>query len=137
MKVIRARDEVLGIMFSLADVQRGLQFLTDPDSFLQVGTWNYESGRKLAPHIHNRVFRTNDRTQEMIHVMKGRLRALVFSEDERQVDSFEMVEGDTLVLLAGGHGYEILEDETRVLEVKNGPYAGPDADRRRIGAKQS
>jgi hypothetical protein len=37
-------------------------------------------------------------------------------------------------LLRGGHGYEILEDGTQVLEVKNGPYLGPDVDRRRLAA---
>ena len=36
------------------------------------------------------------------------------------------------MLLRGGHGYEILEDGTQVLEVKNGPYLGPDVDRRRL-----
>jgi len=134
LKIIRERGEVLGIMFSQRDIQSGLQFVTDSGSFLQVGTWNYESGKKLAPHIHNKVVRTTNRTQEMIHVMKGRLKAVVFSEDEREVDALEMSAGDTLVLLAGGHGYQILENGTRVLEVKNGPYVGPDADRRRFGA---
>jgi hypothetical protein len=41
-------------------------------------------------------------------------------------------EGDILILLQGGHGYEILEDGTQVLEVKNGPYIGADLDRRRF-----
>jgi len=39
---------------------------------------------------------------------------------------------ETLILLKGGHGYEILEDGTRVLEVKNGPYPGAEVDRRRL-----
>ena len=25
-------------------------------------------------------------------------------------------------MLSGGHGYEVLEDDTKVLEIKNGPY---------------
>jgi hypothetical protein len=37
-----------------------------------------------------------------------------------------------MVLLAGGHGYEILEDNTKILEVKNGPYLGASEDRKRI-----
>jgi len=40
--------------------------------------------------------------------------------------------GDVAILLRGGHGYEILEDGTEVLEVKNGPYVGADRDRRRL-----
>ena len=41
-------------------------------------------------------------------------------------------EGDILILLTGGHGYEILTEGTQVLEVKNGPYVGAEADRRRL-----
>jgi hypothetical protein len=40
--------------------------------------------------------------------------------------------GDTIILLNGGHGYEILSDNTKVLEVKNGPYVGADKDRERL-----
>jgi hypothetical protein len=42
------------------------------------------------------------------------------------------MQGDVLALFNGGHGYEVLEDNTRVLEVKNGPYLGPEVDRRKI-----
>ena len=40
--------------------------------------------------------------------------------------------GDVIILLRGGHGYDILDDDTEVLEIKNGPYVGSDLDRRRI-----
>ena len=40
-----------------------------------------------------------------------------------------------MICLEGGHGYEILEDNTRVLEIKNGPYPGPEKDRRRLELK--
>jgi len=33
------------------------------------------------------------------------------------------------VILRGYHGYEILEDDTRVLEVKNGPFTSVEADK--------
>jgi uncharacterized cupin superfamily protein len=126
-------ETTLCILFSVNDIPTGLNFVTAKDAFLQVGTWGYDSGEVLLPHIHNkRVERIIDRTQELVHVVKGRLRARIFSEDEREIESLEMHAGDTLALFAGGHGYEILEDGTRVLEVKNGPYVGPESDRRRI-----
>ena len=37
--------------------------------------------------------------------------------------------GDFAVLLAGGHGYEIQEDDTRIIETKNGPFLGVDLDK--------
>lgn len=51
---------------------------------------------------------------------------------EKQIDSFVVKAGDILILLECGHGYKILEDNTKVLEIKNGPYLGADVDRRRI-----
>jgi hypothetical protein len=123
-------------MFSISDIPEGLHFVTGDESFLQVGSWGYDSGKHLHPHIHNLgVERRIGRTQELVHVLKGSLRATIFSEDEVEVESFEMTSGDTLILLAGGHGYDILSDGTRVLEVKNGPYVGPERDRRRIGTE--
>ena len=35
-------------------------------------------------------------------------------------------------MLRGAHGYDILENGTQVLEVKNGPYVGAELDRKRI-----
>ena len=35
----------------------------------------------------------------------------------------ELKAGDVAVLFSGGHGFEILED-TLMLEIKQGPYAG-------------
>jgi hypothetical protein len=133
MKQVSWGGQVLGILLTKSDILDGLNFATSDDDFLQVGTWGYDSGKSLLPHIHNKgVERKIDRTQEVIHVIQGRLRARLFSEDELEIESLELNTGDTLILLGGGHGYEILEDGTKVLEVKNGPYVGPQLDRRRI-----
>lgn len=35
-----------------------------------------------------------------------------------------LVKGDVLILVGGGHGFEILEEGTVMMEVKQGPYAG-------------
>jgi len=71
-------------------------------------------------------------TQEALYVRKGKIRADIFDTQGRKVAEWTAVEGDLLVLLRGGHGYEILQDDTQVLEIKNGPYPGAEADRRRF-----
>jgi hypothetical protein len=67
-----------------------------------------------------------------LYVKKGSLLAKIFDLDGKFVEDLIVKSGDTLILLNCGHAYEILEDGTQVLEVKNGPYLGPDIDRRRI-----
>jgi len=109
-----------------------LAFFSGEDEFVQVGTWNYESGKKLMAHRHNLVPRTVDWTQEVLYVRSGRIRASVYDGNEKLITTLEAGPGDILILLNGGHGYEILEDGSQVLEVKNGPYLGPEVDRRRF-----
>lgn len=110
----------------------GLNFFSPDDDFIQVGTWGYESGKELKAHTHNEVPREVRWTQEVLYVRRGRILAHVFDTSEREVAKITAGEGDLLMMLRGGHGYEILEDGTQVLEVKNGPYVGPERDRRRI-----
>ena len=60
------------------------------------------------------------------------VRADIYSEDEKFVKSVVLRKGDVMTLINGAHGYEILEPHTQVLEIKNGPFLGPERDRRRI-----
>ena len=110
----------------------GLKFFSPDGDYQQVGTWGYSAGKALLAHSHNEVARTVLWTQEVLYVRAGRVRAEIFDTSDRKVATLEAGAGDLLVLLRGGHGYQILEDGTQVLEIKNGPYVGADADRRRL-----
>ena len=132
MQVIEDNDLRLGIFISKNDRQKGLNFYTEDDDFIQVGIWGYDKGKKLAAHIHNIVSREVNRTQEVIYVMRGKVKAFIYTENGQLIEEIILQEGDVLILLKGGHGYEILEDNTFVLEVKNGPYVGAYKDRRRL-----
>ncbi|MCW5649316.1 MAG: hypothetical protein KIS62_06210 [Ramlibacter sp.] len=110
----------------------GLAFFSGDDEFIQVGVWGYPQGKELKAHIHNEVTREVLWTQEVLFVRSGKIRANIFDTSEQKVAEIDVATGDVIILLRGGHGYEILEDGTQVLEIKNGPYVGADRDRRRI-----
>jgi hypothetical protein len=130
---IKEGDLVLARHIPAATVWReGLNFFSQDEDFIQVGVWGYHSGKELKAHIHNEVSREVLWTQEVLFVHSGKIRANVFDTAERKVAELEVNTGDVIILLRGGHGYDILEDGTQVLEVKNGPYVGPDLDRRRF-----
>ncbi len=112
--------------------QDGLSFFSNENDFIQVGIWGYDSGKKLKAHIHNEVKREVNWTQEVLFVKKGKLLAIIFNTKGEKISEIEVNSGDIIILLRGGHGYEILESGTQVLEIKNGPYAGPEVDRRRL-----
>lgn len=110
----------------------GLNFFSQDEDFIQVGVWGYGAGKELKAHIHNEVKREVLWTQEVLFVRSGMLRANIFDTNETKVAELEVKAGDVIILLRGGHGYDILEEGTQVLEIKNGPYVGPDRDRRRL-----
>lgn len=110
----------------------GLKFFSPDGDYQQVGTWGYDQGKVLLAHSHNKVARNVLWTQEVLYIRDGRVRAEIFDTSDNKVAELEAGPGDLLILLRGGHGYQILENGTQVLEIKNGPYVGADADRRRL-----
>ncbi len=110
----------------------GLSFFSQDSEFIQVGVWGYGKGKELKAHIHNEVTREILWTQEVLFIRQGHIKANIFDTQAQKIAELEACAGDILILLRGGHGYDVLEDNTQVLEIKNGPYVGPDLDRRRL-----
>ena len=125
-------NQILAIVIRSADWEEGLNFVSSSEDYQQVGIWGYNKGQKLAAHIHVVVPREIRHTQEVIFIKEGRVKADVYSHERKHIRSVELCQGDTMILLHGGHGYQILEDNTKVLEIKNGPYIGAERDRERI-----
>lgn len=132
MEEIKYKKRTICRIFSMNKIDKSLAFYSDNSEFLQVGTWNYDNGVTLQRHIHNILPRQINRTNELIVVMNGRIRLDLYSIEKEFIRSFELKSYDVAILMECGHGYEILEDNTKVLEVKNGPYFGPDLDRERF-----
>lgn len=85
----------------------------------------------FEPHWHLPQLRTTVGTAEMWIVRKGRVKVTVYDTENRRVDVLFLDDGDLFVSLAGGHGYE-MEPGAEVIEVKNGPYNGRQADKQVI-----
>ncbi len=133
VKEVKQGDLILARHIAAEDAwQDGLSFFSPDEDYIQVGTWGYDSGKTLLAHTHNEVARNVLWTQETLYIRKGRILVQVYDTNEKIVDEWQAAEGDIVILLRGGHGYQILEDGTQVLEVKNGPYVGADKDRRRL-----
>ena len=126
MKINRIEKE--GIFWAVylrsEDWEEGLNFISKDEDSIQVGLWNYQTGRQLGPHRHVINERKINKTQEVIFIKRGSLKAVVYDEEDKEIETVTLHSGDFLVTLSGGHGYEILEDGTQVLEVKNGPFTG-------------
>lgn len=127
-------DDLILARFIPASIAWGkdLNFFSRDAEYQQVGTWCYQAGKQLSRHKHNFVERKVTRTQEVLYIKKGRIKSFIYDKNGVEKGIWIAQEGDIIILLEGGHGYEIIEDETQVLEIKNGPYLGADIDRNRF-----
>ena len=62
-------------------------------------------------------------TREVLFVKAGKVRVDFYCDDRSYLESRILRAGDVILLASGGHGFEMLED-TEMIEVKQGPYAG-------------
>jgi len=101
----------------------GVSFFTPGELSQQLAFMRHPAGTTIAPHVHNPVRREVTQTQEMLYVKRGRLRVDFFDAAGQYVESRDLGPGDMILLIKGGHGFEVL-DEIEMIEVKQGPYAG-------------
>ena len=109
----------------------GVHFFTPGDLSQQLAYIRHPAGKIIEPHVHDPVPREVHYTQEVLFLKRGRLRVDFFDPEQRYLESRVLEAGDTILLAAGGHGFEVL-DEIEMIEVKQGPYAG-DRDKTRFG----
>ena len=108
----------------------GIHFFTPDDFSQQLAYMNHPAGKVIEPHVHNPVPREVHFTQEALFLKRGRLRVDFFDQQQNYLESRTLEAGDVILLAAGGHGFEALE-EIEIIEVKQGPYAG-EADKTRF-----
>ena len=58
------------------------------------------------------------------------MRVDFYNEQKNYLESRILETGDVILLITGGHGFEVLE-EVEMIEVKQGPYVG-EADKTRF-----
>ena len=83
---------------------------------------------RIKAHFHNKVVREVHYTQEVLVIRKGKLKVNLFDHELKPILDVVLNEGDVILLASGGHGFEMLED-CELLEVKQGPYNGVEADK--------
>ena len=134
---ISHRGQLIAIIIPSNFSESGIKFFTPDDFSQQLAYMNRPKGYVIEPHVHNVVTRQVYLTQEVLLVRKGKVRVDFYDDDKNYLESRVLQTGDVILLASGGHGFEMLE-ETEMIEVKQGPYAG-DQDKVRfdpIGASE-
>jgi len=129
---ISANGVALAIIVHAEFRDSGIHFFTENSLSQQLAFMSHPAGKLIAPHVHNSVPREVQFTQEALFIRKGRLRVDFYDADRRYLESRILGAGDVILLIQGGHGFEVLED-VEMIEVKQGPYVGEHDKTRFIG----
>ncbi len=104
--------------------------LTQEHEVLQLASCRLQKGHIVKAHYHNQQERNTKKTQESLVVLDGSMLVTFYDIDHKtEVNKTKLNRGDCAILLNGGHKVEILEDNTKFYEFKNGPYFGHEKDR--------
>lgn len=114
--------------------QPGIQFFTPANFSQQLAFIRHPPGHKISAHVHNLQLRQVLYTQEVLFLRRGKVKVNLYSSDRKPIGSHILKSGDLILLCGGGHSLEMIE-ESSMIEVKQGPYAG-DGDKTRFEAQE-
>lgn len=122
--------KLLHVIIRQEDFITGRTDISGPYEFLQCAIMNMEHGKTFKPHKH--IWKDGPRqiiAQESWVVLKGRVKCILYDLDDTILTEPVLSQGEASFTYEGGHNYEILEQGTRVMEYKTGPYQGQQKDK--------
>jgi hypothetical protein len=123
-------DILLSIIIKHNYSAEGIEFFTPGEFSQQLGYMHHPSGHEIVPHIHNKVIRSVEFTNEVLFIKSGVVQVNFYTQGMEYLRSEVLEKGDVILLASGGHGFKVLE-EAEIIEVKQGPYMG-DSDKTRF-----
>ena len=102
----------------------GISYITDPLNSLQIGLHHRPAGMKLAAHTHIVPAPVSiSEYQEVLYIISGSIELTLYTTGGDIIAKRTLNAGDSALLIREGHQVTYLE-ETRMFEVKQGPYPG-------------
>lgn len=120
---IKHNKEIIAIIIPSDYKKDGIEFFTPDDFSQQFAYMKRPEGYAIPPHVHNFVPREVLFTQEVLFIKSGKVRVDFYDDEQNYLESRILNLGDVILLACGGHGFVMLE-ESEIIEVKQGPYAG-------------
>ena len=127
---ITHNGHLLALILSHRFQADGIHFFTPHQLSQQLAYMKYPVGKVIPAHVHNPVPRDVLFTQEVLFLKQGKLRVDFYSNHQQYLESRLLEAGDVILLITGGHGFEVIE-ALEMIEVKQGPYVG-DQDKTRF-----
>ena len=120
---VKHLEDIIAIIIRNDHADSGIKFFTPQEFSQQLAYMKRPAGYRIMPHVHKKVWRNVIHTQEVLWVKNGRVKVDLYTVDKTHLSSIILEAGDVILLASGGHGLTMLE-ESEIIEVKQGPYAG-------------
>ena len=123
LQVIKSNGKVIAIIIRKGINIKGVKFFTPPHYPFQIGFHNRKKNTYLKPHlhpVHNFYIKSS---QEVLYILQGKVRINLYSDEKKFICYKILNSGDSVLLVNGGHGVKLLKD-SKIFEVKQGPYVG-------------
>ena len=102
--------------------EKGVNFVTKNEELFQLGFIRHKKNHKIKTHYHIKKTRKISFFSEMLIIKKGVLKIMFYDEKNKHLKKDKILnKGDVILLLKGGHGFEVIKD-VDIIEVKQGPY---------------
>ena len=111
------------IITELDEIPSGHSFPTTNEAELQVGLFRHPATHQIKRHYHPEFKRELKYTSEILLILDGLLQVDIYDEKLELLATRELPPNSLAILSGGGHGFKVLK-ECRIVEVKQGPYAG-------------
>lgn len=123
IETIKDKDEEIAIIVYKDSFKDRVKFITPENYPLQLGLMRYKKGDSASPHTHPDTQRLVMQSQEVIHVVDGKIKLDIFDSKGELCASRTLSGGDSAFFVRGGRGWTALE-ETKMIEIKQGPFMG-------------
>lgn len=128
---IEWKGEILALILRSNYEPEGTNFITSGENPIQLGVLKHRQGTKIKPHVHKNIPKIINDIQEVLHMEYGKVEVEFYESANTKIGSTVLNSGDTILLISGGHGFNVLED-SKLIEVKQGPYYSVGEDKERI-----
>jgi len=132
---IEWKGEVLAVILRKGYDEEGVNFITSQDNPLQLGVLKHRGGTRIKAHSHKSSPRVIREIQEVLFIQYGKVEVEFYDDKENRITGRTLSSGDTILLSSGGHGFNVLKD-SKIIEVKQGPYYGGEKDKERLSREK-
>ena len=115
--------ELLAIVVRSQYRIEGSHFITEESAIQNFGFLKYNKGDRVKAHYHPEIKREIYGTPEVVIIRSGKIKLTIFDNDQVLAKEFVLAKDDIFLLISGGHAEEFCDD-TSLIVVKQGPYAG-------------